>query len=90
VFRNSVGRGFKEYVKKRRLAIAAEQLQATNIPIKEIALEAGYGSTQTFARRFKELFLVRPSEFRMLRHKKGGTTECIPAPQRGHPRDFLI
>src|SRR5258708_22929170 len=77
VFRNSMGRGFKEYVKKRRLAIAAEPLQATNIPIKEIALEAGYRSTQTFARRFKELFLVTPLEFRTLRQKKGSTAECI-------------
>lgn len=89
VFRNSMGRGFKEYVKKRRLAIVAKQLQATNIPIKEIALEAGYRSTQTFARRFKELFVVTPLEFRTLRQKKRSTADCVlTAPER-HYREVL-
>src|SRR5258706_6567677 len=73
LFRNAMGGGIKEYAKKRHLVVAAEQLQATNISIKEIASAAGYQSTQTFARRFKELFLATALEFRTLRPKKEGT-----------------
>jgi AraC-like DNA-binding protein len=90
VFRNSMGRGFKEYVKKRRLAIATEPLQATNIPIKEIALEVGYRSTQNFAKRFKELFLVTPLEFRTLRQKKGSTAECVLTLPERRSQEALI
>ena len=90
VFRNSIGRGFKEYVKKRRLAIATEPLQATNTPIKEIALEAGYRSTQTFAKRFKEFFLVTPLEFRTLRQKKGSTAERVLTLPERRSQEALI
>ena len=70
LFKCSMGIGFREYVKKRHLVRAAEHLQATNAPIKEIASEAGYQSTQTFARRFKEFFLATALEFRTLRRVK--------------------
>jgi len=79
LFRNAMGVGIKEYVRKRHLAVAAEQLQATNTPIKEIASKSGYQSTQTFARRFKELFLATALEFRTLRQKKSGTGKCVLA-----------
>jgi AraC-like DNA-binding protein len=73
-----MGMGIKEYVKPRHLVVAAEHLQATNIPIKEIASEAGYQSTQTFARRFKEFFLATALEFRTLRQRRGITEEYLP------------
>ncbi len=90
LFRNSMGIGIKEYAKRRHLVVAAEQLQATNIPIKEIASEAGYQSTQTFARRFKELFLATALEFRTLRRKKGVTAECVLALPERRSRELLI
>jgi len=90
LFRNSMGIGIKEYVKKRHLVVAAAQLQATKIPIKEIASDAGYQSTQTFARRFKELFLATALEFRTLRQKKGGTAECLLALPERRSRELLI
>jgi len=64
VFKASIQMGFREYTKKRRLALAAGQLQSTNISVKAIAIEAGYHSTRHFARSFKELFRIRPLEFR--------------------------
>ncbi len=60
----SFGVGVREYAKKTRLAKAAEQLQTTNAPVKVIAADAGYQSTCHFARSFKEVFLLRPLEFR--------------------------
>lgn len=90
LFRNGMGVGIKQYAKTRHLVVAAEQLQTTNIPIKEIASDAGYQSTQTFARRFKELFLATALEFRILRRKKESTTDCVLAFSRRRWRGLLI
>src|SRR4029077_16856825 len=40
LFVASTGIGIREYAKKRRLAIAAEQLRATNAPVKAVAADA--------------------------------------------------
>ena len=66
LFKNSIQMGVREYVKNRRLVLAAAQLQATNTPVKAIAFEAGYHSSRHFSRSFKELFQVRPVEFRKI------------------------
>jgi methylphosphotriester-DNA--protein-cysteine methyltransferase len=66
LFKASMQMGFREYTKNRRLALAATQLQATNISIKAIAIDAGYNSSRHFARSFKELFQLRPLEFRKI------------------------
>ncbi len=66
LFMASTGMGIREYAKKRRLASAAEQLQATNVPVKAIAANAGYQSTCHFTRGFKELFRLSPLEFRRM------------------------
>jgi methylphosphotriester-DNA--protein-cysteine methyltransferase len=72
LFKASFQMGIREYTKNRRLALAAAQLQATNISVKAIAIDAGYHSTRHFARSFKELFHLRPLEFRKIWGK--GTT----------------
>jgi transcriptional regulator GlxA family with amidase domain len=65
VFRRAIRIGFKEYLKKSRLAFAAEQLKATTtVPIKAIAADAGYERAAEFGRSFKRLFLLSPTEFR--------------------------
>ncbi len=64
LFKVSMGVGIKEYSMNRRLACAAEQLRATNAPIKAIAVEVGYQTTGHFSRSFKELFYLTPMEFR--------------------------
>ena len=65
VFRGAVRIGFKEYLKKSRLAFAAEQLKGTTtVPIKVIAADAGYERAAEFGRSFKRVFLLSPTEFR--------------------------
>jgi len=66
LFKVSMGVGIKEYSMNRRLACAAEQLRATNAPIKAIAVEVGYQTTGHFTRSFKELFSLTPMEFRRI------------------------
>ena len=64
LFKASIQIGFREYAKNRRLALAATQLQTTRISVKAIAIDAGYHSSRHFARSFKDLFQLRPLEFR--------------------------
>lgn len=66
LFKTSVGMTFREYAKNRRLAFAARQLEATDEPVKVIALEIGYRRTAEFTRSFKELFHLSPLEFRRI------------------------
>ena len=66
LFKSSTGVGIRHYTTNRRLAVAAAQLRVTDMPIKVVAAEAGYQNTRHFARRFKELFHLRPMEFRKI------------------------
>lgn len=66
LFKVSIGVGIKEYSRNRRLACAAEQLRATNAPIKAIAVDVGYQTPGHFTRSFKELFCMTPVEFRRI------------------------
>ncbi len=66
LFKDSIGMSIREYAKNRNLVAALEQLRTPSAPVKAIAADAGYRSTRNFARRFKQLFLLRPTEFRRL------------------------
>lgn len=66
LFKTFVGMSFRKYAKIKRLAFAARQLEATEEPVKVIALEIGYHRTAEFTRSFKELFRLSPLEFRRI------------------------
>lgn len=53
-----------EYIKKRRLSRAFEEIKNTNIKIIDIAVKYQYNSTIVFDRAFKKLFNVTPIECR--------------------------
>lgn len=54
-----------EYIRKRRLSKAFEELKTTKIKIIDLALKYGYESQISFARAFKTMFGVTPSESRI-------------------------
>lgn len=66
LFKTFAGMSFRKYAKIKRLAFAARQLEATEEPVKVIALEIGYRRTAEFTRSFKELFRLSPLEFRRI------------------------
>jgi len=70
VFRCSVG----EYIVKRKLCQAAEALLRTDKAVTELALEYGYGSTESFSRAFRRQFRKAPSTFR----RESRFTELYP------------
>ena len=54
-----------EYVRRRRLELGAQRLIAQpRLPILQVALSVGFGSTEAFARAFKTRFGATPSTWR--------------------------
>jgi len=64
LFSDSIGVGFREYTKKKRLRIAAQRLKNPTLSVKEIALDLGYHTAWDFQRQFKQLLSLTPTEFR--------------------------
>lgn len=58
------GISLQEYIRRRRLSKAAVELQNPATKIIDIAIKYGYGSPDAFARAFRKLHGVTPSEAR--------------------------
>ena len=63
-----------EYIKKRRLSKAFEEIRNTNSKIIDIAFKYQYNSASSFNRAFKQLFNITPTECR----KGIGNYKIIP------------
>lgn len=66
LFKACTSMGFKQYARKSRLDLAAQQLKTTNVPIKTVAAEVGYRHLSTFTRSFLKQFGIGPMEFRRM------------------------
>jgi AraC-like DNA-binding protein len=64
VFRKITGISVMEYVRKRKLTLAASEISQGAGNILEIAFKYGYQSNEAFTRAFKAFHTVRPSETR--------------------------
>lgn len=64
LFRGSVGRSVKDYLKRLRSARARELLITTESTVSEIAQAVGYEDALYFSRQFRSINGVSPSEFR--------------------------
>ena len=53
-----------EYIRKRRLSKAFEEIKITGTRIIDIAIKYGYDSSISFSRAFKNMFGITPSECR--------------------------
>ena len=53
-----------EYIRKRRLSKAFEELKTSNIKIIDLAIKYNYDSSMAFSRAFKQHFGITPSECR--------------------------
>ena len=59
------GETLGEYVRRRRLEVAAQRLIAQpRLPVLQVALSVGFGSTEAFARAFKNRFGKTPTAWR--------------------------
>jgi AraC family transcriptional regulator len=61
------GIGLSEYIRRRKLTVAAAMLQTEGATVIDVALQLGYGSPDAFAKAFQTFHGVTPSQV-----KKGG------------------
>jgi AraC family transcriptional regulator len=64
IFKTVVGDSPKEYLRKRRLTIAADRLVKEPIAIIDLALDCQFESQEAFTRSFKNLFNMTPGKYR--------------------------
>lgn len=55
-----------EYVRKRRLTLAAQELTSSDVKVIDVALKYGYQTPEAFTKAFQRLHGVRPSDVRDL------------------------
>lgn len=65
-FKTETGMTVMDYVWYYRIEIAKKKLRFTDIPIKEIALQCGFASTEHFSRLFTKLTGNPPAAFRKI------------------------
>jgi AraC family transcriptional regulator len=68
VFRRVHRCSMREYVLKLRVEHACDKLRTTELPLSEIALDAGFCDQSHFSKSFKEATGVTPSVFRRSAH----------------------
>ncbi len=64
MFSSMAGITLSEYIRRRRLTLAAFELQRSDVLIIDIAVKYGYDSADAFTRAFKKLHGIKPSEAR--------------------------
>ncbi|MDR3121205.1 MAG: AraC family transcriptional regulator, partial [Clostridiales bacterium] len=91
LFARTVGENVMEYVRKRRLTLAAEDLVSTSENVVDIAFKYGYDSPEGFSRAFKAYHSVTPSDcrkFGLFRSRKS-FKEMKPMAQLKIAADFV-
>lgn len=66
VFKALVGDTPKEYLRKRRLTLAAKRLLTDDVGILDLALDCQFDSQEAFTRAFKALFDMTPAQYRKI------------------------
>ena len=62
IFSVLAGQSFSEYVRKRRLSLAGQDLCTTNFRVIDIAIKYGYDSPEAFSRAFVKFHGIKPSQ----------------------------
>ena len=66
-----MGETLGDYMRRRRLELAAQRLVAQpRLPVLQVALSVGFGSTEAFARAFKTRFGSTPTGWRDSQRRK--------------------
>jgi AraC family transcriptional regulator len=86
------GMPLNEYIRRRRLALAAMELRSRGVKIIDLALKYGYESPDAFARAFQAVHGLSPSEAR----QEGALLKAVPPMtfqltiQGGNDMDYRI
>lgn len=83
VFHSVVGEPVAEYIRKKRLEEAANELLTTENKIIDIALKYQFSNQESFTKAFKRLYGIPPKEFRKNKinlttiHSRKNSTTCL-------------
>lgn len=64
LIRGATGRAFKTHARRVRMEHASIRLRKTDLSVKEVAVELGYGHLSDFSRDFRAIFGVSPRQWR--------------------------
>jgi len=81
-----------EYIRKRRLSLAAEELMINDSKVIDVALKYGYQTPESFARAFKKFHGVNPREIKTHEEeiKLFPRLEIIVSVKGGIPMEYTI
>lgn len=74
IFSSISGITLSEYIRRRRLTVAAFEIQKSDIRIIDLAIKYGYESADSFSRAFQKTHGIKPSEAR----NKGVQLKAFP------------
>ena len=63
-FKEHLGENFHVLMEKRRMELIREDMGQNHRKLKEIVLESGYSSMNTFSKAFKRRYGISPTEYR--------------------------
>lgn len=66
VFRQFAGCSFSEFLTRKRITAATDLLVRTDIPVQDVAVQAGFGSVATFNRVFRRQNQCTPTQYRAI------------------------
>ncbi|MEK3885339.1 helix-turn-helix domain-containing protein [Paenibacillus sp. PL2-23] len=66
LFKEELGKNFKEYLTEYKLEQAKQLLSSTTLPIEQVALQVGYNNYKQFSRMFKKYEMVTPMDYRQM------------------------
>jgi len=86
-----MGETLGEYIRRRRLEVAAQRLIGQpRLPVLQVALSVGFGSTEAFARAFKTRFGNTPTTWRQMQlsnrdqsNRKADQARALPSVDDG-------
>ncbi len=63
IFRYALNLSIGDYITRRKMTLAARDLAKNDCNVLELAMKYGYNSPEVFARAFKRVWSINPSEF---------------------------
>lgn len=84
VFKGMLGETIMDHVRRIRLERAYVELASTEVPVTDIAFDAGYESLEAFSRSFRKTFGLSPSQCRELGREGAWSRRFAPIPSGIH------
>lgn len=78
LFKNTVGYSLPQYLNMLRCRSVCEAMLSSDVPVVDLAINAGFNNAHTFYTAFKSYYHMTPREYARTQH--GGVIECEHCP----------